>query len=136
MCLIQFMLKLVTWFDGHVVQVKKTQMTKVVFNFHYRKGIIKSESKFFDMNLLNKFCTLWKVLLLWMNSNIFYLTHVYNAAWWGFTWWSELKLLIIFWGGTILQIQQQFLYTSLLLKFMCKSLLRSVECMPLLNFDF
>ena len=39
-------------------------MAKVVFNFQYRKDIIKSESKFFGMNLLNTFCTLWKLLLL------------------------------------------------------------------------
>ena len=79
-------------------KLKKNQMTKGVFNFQYRKGIIMSESKFFCMNLLNKFCTLWKVLLLWMNSNIFYLNHVYNAVWWGFTWQSAFKLLIIFRG--------------------------------------
>ena len=35
-----------------------TQMTKIMFNFQYHKGIIKSESKFFGLNLLNTFCTL------------------------------------------------------------------------------
>ena len=64
LCLIQLMLKLVTCYDGHVVQAKKPKMTKVMFNFQYHKGIINLESKCFGMNLLNAFCTLWKVLLL------------------------------------------------------------------------
>ena len=34
-----------------------------MFTFQYHKGIINSESKYFGMNLLNSFCTLWKVLL-------------------------------------------------------------------------
>ena len=78
LCLIQFMLKLVTWFDVYVVQAKKTlEITTVMFNFQYHKGIIKSESKYFYMNLFITFCTLWKVLLLWMNSFFFIcLNHV------------------------------------------------------------
>ena len=39
-------------------------------------------------------------------------------------------------GVTILPIQQQFLYTSVILQFMYKSLSQSAECMPLWNFDF
>ena len=33
-------------------------MNKVMFNFQYHKGIIKSESNIFGMNLLNTFCPL------------------------------------------------------------------------------
>ena len=64
----------------------KNQMMKVMFNFQYHKGIINLELKIFGMNLLSTFCTLWKVLLLWMNSYVYYLNHIYTAAWWGFTW--------------------------------------------------
>ena len=86
----------------------KTQMTMVMFNFQYHKSIIKSESKCFGMNLLNMFCTLLKVLLLWMNLNIFCLNNVYNGAWWGFTWYSASKLLLIFRGIRSYQSNSNF----------------------------
>ena len=55
-------------------------MTKVRFNFQYHKGIIKPDLNNVGMNLLSTFCTLWKVLLLEMNSYILCLSRVYNAA--------------------------------------------------------
>ena len=68
---------------------KNPQMAKIMFNFQHKKGILI----FLGMNLLSTFCTLWNVLLLGMNSYMFCLNHVYNAAWWGFTWKSAFKSL-------------------------------------------
>ena len=47
----------------------------------------------------------------------------------------QVQIVNNFSGGTILPIQQQFLYILVILKFMFKSLSRSVECMHLWNFD-
>ena len=63
----------------------KNQTIKVIFNFQFQKDIIKLELKFLGMNLLNTFYFVG-VLLLWTNSYIYSLNHIYNAAWWGFTW--------------------------------------------------
>ena len=49
---------------GHIIlrsrgTTLKALMTKVMFNFQYHKGIIRSESIIIGMNLLNTFCTLY-----------------------------------------------------------------------------
>ena len=115
----------------------KTQMIKVMFNC--QKGTIKLELQFYGMNLLSTFCTLWKVLLLLMNSYFYFLNHFYNLYMVKFYMITCILVVTIYHGGgggMLLPIQQQFLYTAVLLKFIFKSLSRSDEWMPLWNFDF
>ena len=74
----------------------KNKCLRLCLIFDIARVWSKWNQTFFYVNLLRIFCTFWKVLLLWMNSYIYRLNHVYDDACWGCKWLYVFKLLIIF----------------------------------------
>ena len=68
LCSIQFMLKLDTWFDGHLVRAQKPKWLKLCLIFN----ITRTKSSW-NKHFWYSFVTVWEVLLLWMNSYIYWL---------------------------------------------------------------